>query len=1423
MCIRFTSSVEGIRGDQLSITELRDLIRMEPATRHQVVGVQILVGAKFGYRKKPSQKTILYKTEYQRESSLGHNFKHTKEYDVQDLGKQGAGDMNSPSVAVSAPQPLSTDLTFADASKADGPMASTLGATAIIGEEQVSTSKVDESEAAVARRWVAPWRAKRQVVQSQALNRPHLSEMTARCVRYIEKARGVVLQSLRGHFVQDSTNTLWMVGASKVMPVEDDFDGEESSNASVTYEIDPTAARLTKSIHRLQEAAEACLEAAKQPPQDRKESAHQVIFAELRGNHFLDQLCVGWQIEIAKTAEYRFVECGLEVYYNGDVLDEFYVIIQGSVRMILEPTNTVYCRTIDLSDKDTFAQQAITEPGSRISSQAVALEDTHLMVIKRRSVEAVINRGRPLSHTRWHITKRQLTACRRIFGWDVAVRNVLDLKQAMESTVNCRFFQNLSTFLHMDLCSKTTYRSVPPGSCCFEDALAGAGRPIAYFVIVIRGSLRWSYYDDRLGEQVTEVSAGQYLLAVGTAVNNTSDDVEVLILLRQHWEHCTSNHCGSDAGSELKTVQHSKAPSTSFFLTEVDASTYSHHPVFGTEASDRSDVGPGGGLLSPLAAAVSRFKTKPANKQPRSRSLSFAAESPAAESPLEADSRRSTFVPRSKTGSVVGAIDIGLHAPVAEDKGEHVDVGGRVAVSFDEMSKEQQLAVQREKHLTCAVTGSRFPAAQQRTLMRRQVQDTALHLQKRCAQKWSQPYKGFVREKWLIAPKGRLALFDRVIVSQEAYNVFITEQNLQDQEKLFAKSLMNMSVPRMCERSLPPSGSTQMTTQLLFAGMFVEFVRLESPSALLAFGSELEVRFRLCEQDVSARIDLLDEEIPPGGAPMDVDQVRMSWFFCSNDGVNAYLKAQSAMEFGIYNCQTRAQVASIEVDLSDLANKVALQQSFRMPVKPVHKDLASVLALEFVYLHLNIGCIKFREVDATDFRLRRRQGLYIPSSPFITECLPPDGWDPCNEEYIKLLANGLVLEQDKAALTMDGVLIPRNKHVTHLIRIQPSGADADSPQSHTASKRKFIRLSDGIAPAPIWQRKNYGELPPKYGCARPISAPLKSSNARGLLSRPGSANLDSPATNRASGRRRPVSSPAKRTASSRGSSRPASPSAKSIASPKTAPSRAVPRSKRPESAPPCADAGGGAAAFAQKQTAAAAKMRPISAQVRRPSSAMAQQGRPLSAKVPMRQRPNSALGYCEAPRSRQASSTSSRSPMRPRPNSAMSNIASSADEYDLIETIDELDAVVGDGEKRGRMISPFDADGLDEELSDNFALSRASSSISAITGNFGGSYRRPASALAANGYAEETEETNSKVLAAITRPRSAQCAAGGSTGAKCVQGLRNRVPSFHAACAVSKLTGVVPARMHARERAPAHTHIHTKCGFHVYRHHTAQY
>jgi hypothetical protein len=185
-----------------------------------------------------------------------------------------------------------------------------------------------------------------------------------------------------------------MVGVSRILPSEEGEMMQDDVAADVKVQIDPSAARLTKSIKRMQEAAAAVLEAVMMPPSQRKEKIHQLVFAEMRGNHFLDQLSTVWQYEIAKTVEYRFVECGLEIYYNKAVLDEFYVIIQGSVRLILEPTNTMYCRTVDLSDKDTFAEQVITKPGTPMQSQAVALEDSHLMVIKRSAVEAIINKGK---------------------------------------------------------------------------------------------------------------------------------------------------------------------------------------------------------------------------------------------------------------------------------------------------------------------------------------------------------------------------------------------------------------------------------------------------------------------------------------------------------------------------------------------------------------------------------------------------------------------------------------------------------------------------------------------------------------------------------------------------------------------------------------------------------------------------------------------------------------------------------------------------------------------------------------------------------------------------------------------------------------------------------------------------------------------
>lgn len=143
--------------------------------------------------------------------------------------------------------------------------------------------------------------------------------------------------------------------------------------------------------------------------------------------------------------------------------------------------------------------------------------------------------------------------------------------------------------------------------------------------------------------------------------------------------------------------------------------------------------------------------------------------------------------------------------------------------------------------------------------------------------------------------------------------------------------------------------------------------------------------------------------------------------------------------------------------------------------------------------------------------------------------------------------------------------------------------------------------------------------------------------------------------------------------------------------------------------------------------------------------------------------------------------------MVPRPHSAMSNLASSADEYDIIDTIDEQDPA-----EWGYPISPFEFRDLDAQMSEEFGLfSRASSVSTVLTGNFGASRRRPASAMASAGGREETEEINARVIAAITRPRSAATL---NKTAKCVEGLRNQVPSFQSACAVSKMAELAGKR-----------------------------
>jgi len=373
------------------------------------------------------------------------------------------------------------------------------------------------------------------------------------------------------------------------------------------------------------------------------------------------------------------------------------------VRLILEPTNTVYCRTLDLHDKDTFAEQIMTQPGSAMVSRAVALEDTHLLVIQRRHVEAIINKGKSMTRQRWHVTKQQLEKCRRIFSWDPAVRNVLDLKMAMESTVNCEFFQNLSSFVHMELCAAATFKTVGPGECVFRHL----PRPVSYFVIVLRGRLTWSYSDDRQGVKSVDVVDCGYVWGMGSAVNTSDHDVEAIIVLREHWEKCISSGDVSDGVQAAQfSTQHSREGRASFFLTEVEESDFAQTAAAAVHGEWHKSASKAGANWAGLNSGKLSKNNEGSNVLSR---FSSGAHS-VAESQLS----------RSQGGhNAEGHL---AHFP-AKDTHTGEDGSAKwMGVSFGDMSRDEQLAVQKEKHVTCAVTGVRFPAALQHSLHRRQVQ-----------------------------------------------------------------------------------------------------------------------------------------------------------------------------------------------------------------------------------------------------------------------------------------------------------------------------------------------------------------------------------------------------------------------------------------------------------------------------------------------------------------------------------------------------------------------------------------------------------------------------------------------------------------------------------------------------------------------------
>ena len=236
-----------------------------------------------------------------------------------------------------------------------------------------------------------------------------------------------------------------------------------------------------------------------------------------------------------------------------------------------------------------------------------------------------------------------------------------------------------------------------------------------------------------------------------------------------------------------QAVQHSKEPPrTSFFLTELDETVFDETVFVQPPARDRSDS------TSADVGSLQRGKGQGGDKESFGRvssaaSQSFGRVASAASQSFGRVASAASEGNFSRTQSALPGEDLFDTEALKDSRGR--------GVPFMKMSKEEQLAAQSERHVTCAVTGIRFPAVLQQSIQRRQVMETAKHLQRRRARS-----TGYDRQKWLVEPKSRLALFDMVTVCPGAYDAFVMEKNLVDQEKIFAKSLTNKSVPMLSQR-----------------------------------------------------------------------------------------------------------------------------------------------------------------------------------------------------------------------------------------------------------------------------------------------------------------------------------------------------------------------------------------------------------------------------------------------------------------------------------------------------------------------------------------------------------------------------------------------------------------------------------------------
>ncbi len=300
----------------------------------------------------------------------------------------------------------------------------------------------------------------------------------------------------------------------------------------------------------------------------------------------------------------------------------------------------------------------------------------------------------------------------------------------------------------------------------------------------------------------------------------------------------------------------------------------------------------------------------------------------------------------------------------------------------------------------------------------RQIRDVAERLARRKAH-----VRGFDRELWGREPHCRLRLLDMMVVSPFAYEVFVSEKNMEDQERIFSLLVLNGSSPQVCKRVLPPSGCIKATSNLWLYAMFLEFVSIDHIEALSRIGKRFQLRFSICEQITQISFEIGQQTIAAAAGEYSVNQIRVSWFFCSDEGINTYIKKRNVMEILIFDASASVIVAKAAIDLASIGDKVALHQNFQAKINPINEEISEQLSFQFAYLNLNFGCIRFREVDTSNFRLRRRHGLYLPSSPFITESLPPEGWDPCNEALIGKILLGDI-DENGPVLSMGGKLLP---------------------------------------------------------------------------------------------------------------------------------------------------------------------------------------------------------------------------------------------------------------------------------------------------------------------------------------------------------------------------------------------------------------